>query len=806
VIFPPPAHSGGGYQITNSVRLRAAASAYFSRTFGAGGDRDKWWVLIPEKRSTLGATQYLFGSDTASADAVYFNSSDKICVDIAGTNRLISTRVFRDPAAWGAFLVVFDASNGTNDLKLRVYYIDNGFAEITAWDTNTRSAITAGTAKTTLNTAAAVIGKNPTAANSYFDGHLSHFHLGTWSGAQPTPASFGGTDSNGVWVFSGASSAYGTQGSKLDFKDAALTAGSNAGLGKDVSGNGNYWTTNNISVTAGVTYDSMVDTPTNNYATLNPIALGDATLSDANLTATSGSSAWVSRIGTLAISTGKFYAEGAGAVTTASTYVALGFRGMTNLANSEYPGSIATSYGVVINITIAFAYNNGSTTQNIVGSFSVTTPTMVAIDFDAGKLWLGCAGSWIGGGDPAAGITPTYTFSAGTQMVPHVGGYNSNIGFNAGQRPFTYTPPTGFKALCTANLPAVAITNPRKHFDPLLYTADTAGGKTMSGLQFQPDLVWIKNRNNAESHYLQDAVRGFGGAGTSKALSSNSTVAEYAVDANITFAVTSDGFMITDLNYNAGELYFNGRTYVAWNWKANGAGVSNTDGSITSTVSANQTAGFSIVAFQYTSAGNFTVGHGLGATAKLIIIFDRTTGGINHDVWHASLTSGNRLILNSTAAQAAGYFTGIPGATTFGMNSPSWGLTNGDNCVAYCFAEIPGYSKFGSYVGNGSADGPFVYCGFRPKYVLIKNTAAVDNWYLWDTVRDTYNMVIDYLLANSSQAETTSPGLDQLDITASGFKIRGTQAGVNGSGNTIIFAAFAEMPSGGSNVSPSPAR
>ena len=240
----PQLHSGliGGskYQITNSVRLRASASAYFSRTFGAGGDRDKWWILIPFKRSTLGAAQYLFGADTASADAVYFNSSDKLCVDIAGTNRLISTRVFRDPSVWGAFLVVFDASNGTNDLKLRVYYIDNGFAEITAWGTNTRSGITAGTSKTTLNTAAAVIGKNPTAANSYFDGYLSHFHIGTWSGSQPTPASFGGTDSNGVWVFSGASSAYGTQGSWFDFKDANLTAGSNVGLGKDVSGNGNY--------------------------------------------------------------------------------------------------------------------------------------------------------------------------------------------------------------------------------------------------------------------------------------------------------------------------------------------------------------------------------------------------------------------------------------------------------------------------------------------------------------------------------------------------------------------------------------
>lgn len=740
-----PGGAGSSYQITNSVRLRASASAYFSRTFGAGGDRDKWWILLPDKRSTLGATQYLYGADTASADAVYYNASDKLCVDIAGTNRLISTRLFRDPSAWGAFLVVYDASNGTNALKLRVYYIDNGFAELTAWDTDTRSGITAGTAKTTLNTVAAVIGKNPTAASGYFDGYLSHFHIGTWSGSQPTPASFGSNDSNGVWVFNGTSTIYGTQGSWLDFKDANLTTGSNVGLGKDVSGNGNYWNTNNISVTAGVTYDAMVDTPTNNYATLNPIVASAANISYAAL-----------RSGTTAVQGTMEAAVFAGAyweVTAAGSAVTAGVISGTGTTNTT------------------------TVTANKVFGFRLTGAG--ALDY----INITDVGSW-------TGITTGLT----AQQFPY--GITQAADWNFGQRPFIGT--ASGKALCTANLPAVAIPKPALHFDAKTRTG-TGAAFNVTGEAFSPGLVWSKGRSGATDHALYDIVRG-----VQKQLESNTTDAETTEAQGVT-AFNSDGYSGGTL----AQLNTNAATYVDWLWKAGGAGVSNTAGSITTTVSANTTAGFSIVTYTGNETKDATVGHGLSAVPKLIISKGRSLAVYDWPVHHDFCTTGYSLILNGTGAQqnTYPYFNAKdPSSTVFylpgGADANRYAQNkSGETYVAYCFAEIAGFSKFGSYVGNGAADGTNVICGFSPRYVLIKSSTAVDDWRIYDSMRPGYNVIGGTLLADTAGAETTSA---EIDFTANGFKLR--VATTPNAAQTYIYAAFAAYPFGGSNVSPSPAR
>lgn len=322
----------------------------------------------------------------------------------------------------------------------------------------------------------------------------------------------------------------------------------------------------------------------------------------------------------------------------------------------------------------------------------------------------------------------------------------------------------------------VAITKPSAHFQVV---TDTGANILATAQAVFPSnyLIWIKDRANANNHQLIDTVRG-----ASAVLQSNSTGTE------------------TTYSAPAGNS-------VAWCWKANGAGVSNTDGSITSTVSANQTAGFSIVTYTGTGA-NATVGHGLGVAPKMVIVKKISGGTQDWGVYHANQAAtpqNNTLYLNltnATIADANMWNNTAPTSTVFSIGTS--GTSNPANpVVAYCFAEIPGYSKFGSYVGNGSADGPFVYCGFRPKYVLCKMSSSTADWCILDSARSTYNAAGNLLFPDLASAEAVSA---YVDFTATGFKWRTTVADMNNNTSTYIFAAFAEYPFGGSNCSPSPAR
>jgi hypothetical protein len=458
-VLPVGIGDSGGYQTQCSLRFRASASASISRTTPAsGGDRDKSWVYFNFKRSTLGVLQYLHGADTASVDAIYFNASDKLCVDIAGTNRLISKQVFRDPTAHGAFFAVMDATNATAALKYRVYHWGNGggtFAEITAWDTDTRSGITSGTAKTMHNSIAHVFGKNPTAASNYADGYLSEHRIGTWSGSAPTPASFGGISAiTGLWEQRGNSASYGTSGSYLDFSDPTSTTT----LCADRSGNGNNWTANNISLTAGSTYDSMLDVPLGgggsergNYATLNPLdgAGSGISLLDGNLKASWAGGANRNCFGSWTQDTGKLYLECL-QLNNPSNNLVVGFCG-TNIGSGTV-GITGQSPLFGYGYDGRSFFGSGSSGS---GGTTLTVGTEVmrwAVDFDAGKAWVGGASGWFGGGNPSAGTSPFFTFTPNTAMKFFGTIFSADFVINAGQRPFAYTPPTGFKALHTGNL------------------------------------------------------------------------------------------------------------------------------------------------------------------------------------------------------------------------------------------------------------------------------------------------------------------------------------------------------------------
>jgi hypothetical protein len=341
--------------------------------------------------------------------------------------------------------------------------------------------------------------------------------------------------------------------------------------------------------------------------------------------------------------------------------------------------------------------------------------------------------------------------------------------------------------LPTPTIGATTATQAGKFFNPVIYSG-AGGSQTISGVGFQPDWVWMKGRNTTTGHILQNAV-----TGVTKGLQSNTSDAEFTDSSTLT-AFNSDGFVVGGNS----QTNASGVTYVAWNWKANGTGSTNTAGSITSTVSANTTSGFSVVTYTGTGA-TASVGHGLGALPQMIIVKRRNSTG-DWAVYHRTLGANTYLVLNSTAASASvsGYwqYTPSPGNPTvdwFGIIAGYDVNVSSATYVAYCFAEVAGYSKFGSYTGNGSADGPFVFTGFRPAYVMFKDvtTSGLGSWTIVDNKRNTSNVEDKYLWANSSIAEDTF-GL--LDFTSNGFKLRYAGGGGNTSGNTIIYAAFAESP------------
>jgi len=337
-----------------------------------------------------------------------------------------------------------------------------------------------------------------------------------------------------------------------------------------------------------------------------------------------------------------------------------------------------------------------------------------------------------------------------------------------------------------------------KYFNTILVSGDGTVSKSFTGAGFQPDLVWGKARDSAYNHFWYDSVRG---AGAEKELRSSSTSAEGASD-NETYgyisSFDSDGFSVTG---GTNSSYFNqsAKLFVNWLWKANGAGVSNTAGTITSTVSANTTSGFSIVSYTGSNS-NTTVGHGLGVTPSMYIVKNRTSSNTYaFATYHKSLGNGNFVYLASTdSAISAGYWNSTsPTSTVFSVQANNLQINqSGSDYISYCFAEVKGFSKAFSYTGNGSSDGTFVSLGFRPAWLLIKRTdSAGYDWLVYDNKRQVeFNVVDDFLKPNLSDAETTGNAGQSLDFLSNGIKFRGTGASSNASGGTYIGFAIAEQP------------
>jgi len=565
------------------------------------------------------------------------------------------------------------------------------------------------------------------------------------------------------------------------------------GFGLDSSGNGNNFTATNL-----VASDKMVDSPTNNFATFNPLinAYGTNTLSEGNLKLVT-SAAWDQISGTMSVSSGKWYWE----VYSSNWDSYFGIVGDDSTLAFD---SSNTAYDANPSI-LFYCGGGGDTAKRISGSATAygdggqyaseivgvaLNITDSEITFYKDNVTQGAI-SFSGGIGSSASIIPYFMGWTATQRV-NFGSDSSFAGDKTAQGntdsegvgDFYYEPPSGFLALCTSNLSDPSIALPGDNFNTVLYTGDGAADHNITGVGFQPDLTWIKCRSRADSHSWNDAVRGAG-----KIIMSNSTYQEQTMtDALVSF--DTDGFTL-DADTVGNRVNIDTLTYVAWNLLAGGgAGSSNTDGDTnTVSTSANVTAGFSISTLA-PYAGSTTFGHGLSAAPELVIM--KPTNGV--DVWLVGsdpVDWTKALVLNTNAAESlntAYWNNTAPTASVVSLGTTG----NSYSKVFYCFHSVEGYSKIGAYSGNGNVDGTFVYTGFRPAFVMYKATNQAEDWYMLDDKRDTYNVVDKSLIADSSAAEVATTASDT-DFVSNGFKLRTTTSG-NWSGYNWLYLAFAEYP------------
>jgi len=565
-------------------------------------------------------------------------------------------------------------------------------------------------------------------------------------------------------------------------------------------------------------FRTTADTCKNNFATFNPIARGSKYgLVDGNLSFTNSAGNWDGFIGTThGFRTGKWYWESR--VNVSTSYHILGIMDNEikphNISNSYFYGMTYQSDGRF------YAENNGNgnnfSTSNTPAQ-TVGDIVRFAVDMDAKKMWIGINGTWLNSGNPSTGANANWNssvgFTDGHYYTPVFISYSSagmtaNFGQNSsfcgqttagtnaddsGKGLFKYEPPTGFLALCTDNLPTPAIADPGKHFKTVLWTGSaTSANRAMTGLGFTPDLVWSKTRNHAYHNVLMDSVRG-----PSNRLNSDQNYEEnYTAGGHL--ASFDDGGFTWQHGSGSGNQWWNesGKQYVAWCWKAGGPAVTNNDGQIESQVSVNHTAGFSIVS--YTGTGNSaTVGHGLTKAPSFIILKNRDTT-TNWPIYHKSTSNlGNSAqdVVYLDLSIISGSSDNIRNVNDTTIELVNWsGVTgDGNEHIAYCWAEIEGFSKFGSYVGNGDPDGPFVYCGHKPAWVLLKkiNGQHNENWRLFDSSRCPTNQNNKHLIPSADAGETIETGIDLL---SNGFKLRHADGHQNQSGSTYIYASFAESP------------
>jgi len=554
-------------------------------------------------------------------------------------------------------------------------------------------------------------------------------------GTSVAATSFGEFNSHGVWrPIDPSGLTFGAKGFWLDFAAGAA-------LGNDVSGNNNDWTLNSIT-----SANASTDAPHDPLPMINFIDEDDSGTHSVGGTQSTGT---VHALLTVGMASGKH------------------------------------AWKLTANATAAYGIEDDDETHN---TYAATSGDVLEFELDLDAQTLKVR---VNEGSPVTVIT----------------GLTSSLYYAYMADDFTLQQElnpvdTTFKQLAINDIAAPIIPDGSQHFAPMLYTGDGVGsglgGNPLTGLNFAPDLVWIKHRNGTNGHMLFDVVRGI-----NKFLATDVTSVE-GTDTESLLSFDSGGFT---LGSNA-KVNTSGATFASWCWKANGVGANNTDGSITALVSANVTACFSICGYTGTGA-NATIGHGLGVVPSMIILKERTNDIGTWFVYHKDNTSAPETDYLSLDVNIATIDLNTiwndtkPTASVFSIGTHDDVNGSGDTYVAYCFADVAGYSKFGSYVGTGNTDGAFIYLGFKPAFVMLKRTNSSGVWVMVDQERDPYNPISKYLSAEANGSEGTAQAIDFL---ATGFKLRNGNSNYNGSGGTYIYMAFASLPSGGLTATPITAR
>ena len=738
--------------IANSLIFNDGDSPYMRRTPSGASNRKTFTISFWVKRCQSGVLQLIIaqGADHNNSSTIAFSSSDQLRFghnDSGSTTyALITNRTFEDTSKFYHILASFDTTQSTASDRVKLY-VDGDL--MTSFATSTYPPQDFDLDFNSTGTIA-ISGQIPSGTLFPFDGYLAEVNL--VDGTALTPDTFGLTNtSTGRWIPKALTGiTYGTNGFRLKFQDSSA-------LGDDTSGNTNDFGTVN-GLVAG---DQTTDSPTQNHPTLQGTG---GTLSEGNLTLVTGNSEFAHHNATLKPKSGKYYAEftcnamGRSEVGVAST-TKLPYSANNVRLPATDDGSLAGYMWYGYNGEILT--DSGSGNAGTYATYTTNDIISIALDLDNHTVQFFKNNSSVG----TFGLpNSNYTFVMGDGATGYSGGWTANFG----QKSFTYTPPTGFVALQQDNLP------------------ETAKGIT--------GFTWIKDRDNALNHNSYDSSNGVFNRlvpnNNSTILNTQSGVSKFL----------KGGIAVGDLS----NINNSGASMVSWNWVANGGVTStNNDGSISSTVQVNSDAGFSIVQGKYFQG---TMGHGLSQTPEWIIYKETSPNANSWYVWHKGLTSTTYyLLFDSTQAQTNyGATLWAPTSTTFSTNLS---LSGDRDAIAYCWHGVDGFSKFGRYEGNANSNGPFVYLGFRPAFLMIKNADRSVDWIIIDSKRDPFNDGVSKLLKPSSSAAESEANNQGIDLLSNGFKIRQSSSNAfNASSETHIYMAFAEHPFVGDGTSPVTAR
>jgi hypothetical protein len=780
------------FPIDNSLRFRG--SQYLSRnpsgtgsTFAGQRYTVSMWVkyaLVSSEAGLFNATQ---SGEFYNSYYIQPNGAGFFSVKNSGMRPFFEgTEPFRDPSAWYHIVVVQDTPNSTSSLRDR-FFVNN--RELTQFPTWKNESSQNQSLPWFGSTVTHYVGSHYH-SQSPFKGYIAEFHA--CDGYVYSPSDFGEYNDDGVWLPKNVSGVtYGTNGFYLDFSDPG-------NIGADRSGNGNNYTPSGfeLSNSASRQYDWMKDSPTNNYPTINPLYNYESPMGlfEANLKVDTNSGTNIQAF-TTGVREGKYYAEIYCDVCNSVPFK-LGIIDIQGRRPSHFEQN-----------TYTLMFQGDSGTYNISsGSFNQVTSSSqswnngtligLALDADNSICYLYKNGTLINTVNFSSYVSPGSTYL--TMWHGYAAGSGAAVAYlNAGQRPFAQSVPSGYKSLASAECPDVEVTKTSEHFNVLTYTGNGQSTNTVTGLDFQPDFVWIKNRTNGNNHMLQDSVRG---ANVSSNSNTNGGESTNSGNGHVD-SFNSNGFTAGwDGSNNGGDTNANGQPYVAWCWKR----------SVTS--------GFDVVTWTGNNTKGRVISHNLGVQPGFIMLLHRTGPAYDHYVWHQGLNnalgSDTWIRLNSSGTQETGSGNGpfsgsnnITQVTSSGFTVANEGNNSSATYVAYVWAPIPGLSAFGTYTGNSNSNGPFIYTGFRPALVIAKVfSGGNDYWFMWDKARDPYNVTYKALSANTTNSEQTDKTNCAVDLLSNGFKVRTAGTNINGNGSRFLYMAFAEHPFGGGNAAPSPAR